>query len=73
MDITPIGKELKNSYFFIEDTFYDGMLHVKDKVNGYKLSTSIGVWANDNGDDYWKQTRNYIQNNMEDVKFEHPY
>ena len=41
MDITPIGKELKNSYFFIEDTFHDDMRHVKHKVNGYiyKLST----------------------------------
>ena len=65
MDITPIGKELKNSYFFIEDTFYDDMRH----ENAIRLSDPICEWAN-NCDGHWKQTGNYIQKNMEDMKFE---
>jgi len=62
MDQTPIAKEVRNSYFFIEDTFYDDMRH----DDAIRLSDNIVHWSR--CDEHWKQTGVYQQRNMEEVK-----
>jgi len=64
MDRSPVAKNLKNSFFFIEDTFYDDMRH----SNAVRLSDEIVQWSKT--EEHWKQTGVYLQKDMEHVKFE---